>query len=134
MKYSRKHIVFLVNCAKEAGLSFPPESEGKTYAWLQRHYNGIGAEWMPRVARRLATWLFRKMEPAALYHDVEFLCKNKSYWKFTKANIRLFYNGIKLGCFFSAFFLAAVCQMFGWSAWIEGKESMAYYYFYCEGL
>jgi hypothetical protein len=129
---SLKHIKKLYFIAKEKNLSLPSEFESKSFNWLRKQYNGIGAEWMPQWIRNFVTKLFAPMEPAALIHDIDFLNKNKSYWNFTKANLRLLYNGIKIHHFCSGLALTVLCQMFGWTAWKEGKETMAYCY-YLEG-
>jgi hypothetical protein len=129
---SLKHIKKLYSIAKEKHLSLPFGFEEKSFNWLRKHYNGIGAEWMPQWIRNFVTKLFAPMEPAALIHDIDFLNKNKSYWNFTKANLRLFYNGFKSGYICSGFFLAIICQCLGWSAWKDGKECIAFCY-YLEG-
>ena len=132
MSCSLKHIKYLYSFAVQRGFSFPPESEGKDFPWMRSQYNGIGAEWMPRFLRKLITKLFSRMEAAALFHDIDFLNPNKKYYNFIKANVRLAYNGIKSGCPFSALLLAVICQLFGWSAWKDGKETMAWYYYFQE--
>jgi hypothetical protein len=130
MNCSRKHILYLIHYAKENNFSFPNGFLKKTAQWHQRHYNGIGAEWMPSRLRKNVTKALRHMEPHALLHDFEFLQNNKSYWNFTKANFRLWVNGIKSRHIWSGFVLFVICQLFAWSAWKEGKETMAYYYYY----
>lgn len=132
MVCSLKHIKRLCSEAHKKGFSFPEGFEEKSYTWLRKQYNGIGAEWMPIWMRKIVTKLFSPMEAAALIHDVEYLNLNKSYWHFIKANFRLFYNGIKSDCFWSGFLLAFICQFFGWSAWKEGKETMAWHYHFKE--
>lgn len=127
---SRKHIIYLCQYAEKNNFSFPPGFKNKTMQWLQRHYNGIGAEWMCPRLRSFTTKLLRHMEAHSLLHDFEYLNKNKSFWNFTKANFRLFYNGIKSRHFWSGLALALICQLFGWSAWKEGKETMAYFHYY----
>lgn len=130
--YSLDHIKKLCDHAKEKGFSFPAEFKGRSLQWMRRHYNGVGAEWLPRFVRKLTTFLLSPLEPAALLHDIEFLAKKKTYWKFTKANLRLFWNSAKDGHFFLGVGAAVVCQCFGWSAWRDGKESMIYCYYYEE--
>jgi hypothetical protein len=126
---SLNHIKYLCEYAHKNNFSFPENAKGKSFHWLQKHYNGIGAEWMSPRIRKLATICLRHMEAESMYHDVEFLQKNKSFWNFTKANLRLFYNGIKARHFFSGLTMAIICEFFGWSAWKEGKETMAYCYY-----
>lgn len=130
---TRKHIIYLCEYAKKNNFSFPKCFEGRTYSWLQRHYNGIGAEWMSPKLRNIVTKLLRHMEAEALIHDIEYLLESKSYWRFTVANFRLFYNGVKARHFFSGLMLAIICQLFGWSAWVEGKEMLSYYYYLKRG-
>jgi hypothetical protein len=127
-----KHIKYLCQYIEENRFSLPAGFREKSVPYLARHYNGIGAEWMPAKLRKFVTALLRHMEPAALVHDVDYLSNNKSYLNFTKANLRLFYNGIKSRYFFSGFALSLICQIFGWTAWKEGKETMAYYYHFKE--
>jgi hypothetical protein len=67
-----------------------------------------------------------------MLHDIEYLNPNKSYWNFTKANFRLCYNAFKARHPISGITFAVICQLFGWSAWKEGKETMAFYYYYKE--
>lgn len=133
MNCSRKHILYLLRYARENNFSLPAGFWDKTPQWHQRHFNGIGAEWMCKKARKLATKLLRHMEPHAVVHDFEYLQKNKSFWNFTKANFRLFINGIKSRHPWSGLTLAVICQLCGWPAWKEGKETLAYYYYYKEG-
>ena len=129
---SLKHIKRLCQYAKEHGYSFPVGWEDKTFQWMRRQYNGIGAEWMPAWLRNCVTKCFSYMEAAALIHDIEYLSENKSFWNFTKANLRLAYNGFKSHCPISGIILAAICQCFGWTAWKEGKETMAWHYYFKE--
>ena len=70
------------------------------------------------------------MEAEALIHDIEYLSENKSYLLFTIANFRLFFNGMKARHFVSGLTLAIICQIFGFSAWKDGKETIAFYYYY----
>jgi hypothetical protein len=129
---SLKHIKFLRNYAVVNKFLLPKGFENKSPQWLRKQYNGIGAEWMPKSVRKLTTKAWRHMEAIALPHDIEFLSKNKSFWNFTKANLRLLYNSFLVKYFFSGLILFFCCQLFGWSAWKEGKETMAYYYYFKE--
>ncbi len=126
--YSLEHVTKLCDVAKTRNFSFPKGFEQKSIPWLRCQYNGIGAEWMPSCVRKFVTRCFSWMEPAALIHDIEFMTAPKTYWNFTKANFRLAYNGLKSGCVFSGLSAAVICQLFGWSAWKEGKEAMSLYY------
>lgn len=130
--YSLRHIQRLLKVVKTKDLSLPDMWEGKSPQWLKRHYNGIGAEWMPRYVRRFITRALQKLEPVALIHDIEFLEEQKSYWNFTVANLRFWYNAAKLKRFFIGGACAVLCQIFGYRAYLDGKESMAYCNFYAE--
>jgi hypothetical protein len=127
-----KHIRNLKKYILEKNFSLPEGFLSKSNLELRDAYNGIGAEWMPSLLRRLITKLFGYMEPAALVHDIDFLNPVKSFKNFTIANLRLIYNSAKCKHLFSGLVAGIICQFFGWSAWIEGKETMAWYYYYQE--
>lgn len=129
MDYSLKHIKKLYCFAVEKNFSFPDGTKDKPLKWFQRNYNGIGAEWMPRLVRKLCTFLLSPLEPAAMLHDVGFLNKNKSFWNFTKENLRFVVNAAKIGCVLQGCLFGVICEVFGWGAWKEGKETMAYCYY-----
>ena len=130
---SLKHIQYLRRFAIENHFSLPDGFMQKPIRWVWRQYNGIGAEWLPMRVRKFLTRFLRHMEAASMVHDVEYLSENKSFWRFTVANMRLIWNGIKSRHPLSGLVLGTVCQLFGWSAWIEGKETMAYHYYFSEG-
>lgn len=132
MNYSLRHIKRILRDIKDSKLSVPAGFWEHSPQWVRRHYNGIGADWMPRFVRAWATKILDKLEAPSLVHDIEYLDTDKTYWKFTKANFRLWRNAIKKKRFFIGGFCALLCQLFGWSAYRDGKESMAYYYFYRE--
>ena len=110
------------------GLSIPSGFEGATDEELQRVYNGIGPEaWCP-LFRSAATWLLRFFDAVALIHDYEYSLKEKSYARFTMANIRFAWNafrsavlqipgqqGAKVAC--CGFLLALLCQIFGYTGY-----------------
>lgn len=129
---SLKHINYLRQCVKQYNFSTPEMYRIKTPQWLRRHYNGIGAEWMPAWVRKKITNFVKYLEPVALVHDVDFLNPDKSFLNFTIANARSFYNACKSGHVFQGAVFALACQCFGWSAWKEGKENMMWYYYYKE--
>jgi hypothetical protein len=120
--YTVEHIEKLIQFAKDHDLSFPEGFEEYSIDWLCAQYNGIGAEWMPLFVRKFLTKYFSPLEPASFLHDIEFLSDDKSFWKFTVANFRLLINGIKSGQVKSSILCAFACQLFGWSAWKNGKE------------
>jgi hypothetical protein len=126
---SKKHILYLCQYARANKFSVPAGFWDKSPAWLRRHYNGIGAEWMPPKVRNIVTAAFRHMEPETMVHDIDFIILPKSFWNFTKANLRLAFNAFKARHTLYGIALAVICQLFGWSAWKDGKESMAFYYY-----
>lgn len=123
------HIEYLKNYAIEKGFWLPDGFEDTPLEVLAGIYNGIGAEWLPVYARKFLTKFLFYMEPESLPHDFEFIQKNKSYWKFTLANFRAFVNAAKDRHPLSGLVFAIVCQTLGWSAWKEGKETMAWHYY-----
>lgn len=127
-----KHIKRLCQFAKDHNFSFPADGENKSCQYLRRQYNGIGAEWMPAFLRNLLIKLLAPMEAVALVQDIDFLSDNKSYWNFTKSNCRLVYNAFKSRYLFYGLLLGLLYQCFGWSAWREGKETMAWHYYFKE--
>ena len=132
MDYSLRHIKKLLKIIKAKKMSVPKDFFCKTPQWIRRHYNGIGAEWMPSICRKFITKALGELEPVALVHDIDFLTSQKSYWRFTTANLRFWLNASKVNRFFLGGACAALCQFFGWSAFRDGKESMAYFYYYTE--
>lgn len=92
---------------------------------LHRVYNGIGPDRFPAWLRRPLTRLFRWFEAAAFGHDWDYTYLKKTYWNFTKANFRVFWNGAKTGFRFGgikiglklsarSLGLAILCQIGGW--------------------
>ena len=130
--YSKKHIKKLLRIVHCKKLLVPAGFASKSHNWVRKQYNGIGAEWMPQWIRALMTKMFALFEPAALVHDCEFAYKEKSYYRFTIANLRLAANGAKLGHPFAGAACALLCQILGRSAYYDGKESMSYCNFYKE--
>jgi hypothetical protein len=126
---SKNSITQLLALIKVKNYSVPEGFDEASVSYLEVIYNGIGAEWMnPKVRNMLAKFL-KCLEPDALIHDFEFSGSNKSYFAFTKANLRLAYNAFKGGHALAGTAAAILCQVFGWSAWMDGKETMAYYYY-----
>jgi hypothetical protein len=130
--YSKKHIKKLLTIVHEKKFLVPAGFASRSHNWVRKQYNGVGAEWMPRFIRGFMTWVFEKIEAAALVHDCEFGFKEKSYYRFTIANLRLAANGAKQGHPFLGGVCALLCQIFGWSAYRDGKESMSYCNYYKE--
>ena len=91
------------------------------YATLAKVCNGIGAEWMPKWARRITTFCMRKIESCACVHDWDYEFLPTSYWNFSVANLRLFYNSCKKCEFRIGFFSFIICQVAGWKAFKDGK-------------
>lgn len=133
MSCELKHIKKLLKHAKERKFSFPDGFKELSIKYIAERYNGIGAEWMPPRLRKLLTQWLSMLEAEAMIHDIEYLSEDKSYWRFTVANARLAYNSWKDRDFLHGSLAAIVCQLFGWPAWKEGRETMSYYYHFKEG-
>lgn len=120
------YIKYLRQMAIALKFSFPKNFKSYSSKRLVRLYNGVGAEWMPEWLRKVMTWLVRllcdKAEAAVLIHDFEFTREAKSYYKFTKANLRLAYNCFRSRRLLVGICAAVICQLFGWSAYKSGKE------------
>lgn len=130
--YSKKHIKKLLRIASQKKLLLPAGFTNRSHNWVQKQYNGAGAEWMPKFVRRWMTLLLQKMEAAVLVHDCEYSFVKKSYYQFTIANLRLAANGAKCGHPIAGAVCAVLCQLFGWAAYRDGKESMSYCNYYKE--
>lgn len=117
------HILTLKQAAVWMKLSLPEGFAECSLLRLFGCYNGVGAQWMPHRMRRLLTEWFSFLAAASLIHDYEFTCLPKSYWNFTKANLRLAYNAAKSGKLLTGSAAAVICQLFGWSAYKPGKVS-----------
>lgn len=122
------YIKYLRQTAIVLKFSFPKNFKSYSSKRLIRLYNGVGAAWMPSVIRNIITWLCRllcdKAEAAVLIHDFEFTREAKSYYKFTKANLRLAYNCFRSKRLLVGICAAIICQLFGWSAYKSGKEML----------
>jgi hypothetical protein len=127
-RYSMGHIRILRDEIRTCRLSVPEGFSEASDEDLVRAYNGIGPDaWCP-ILRRLVTWLLAFFEAVALIHDYEFGCPEKSYARFTAANLRFAYNAIRraiirtpgryalkvAGC---GLLLALLCQIFGYSGY-----------------
>lgn len=130
--YSKKHIKSLLRVVVQKKFLVPAGFASRSNNWVRKQYNGVGAEWMPKFVRNFMTVLLKKMEAAALVHDCEFSFVEKSYYRFTIANLRLAANGAKSGHAFAGAVCAVLCQIFGWPAYRDGKESMSYCNYYKE--
>ena len=127
-----EQIEYLKQQAIEFGFSLPDNFTEAETVELLCAYNGIGAEWMPKWTRKILTKVLKHLEPVALVHDLEFSGTDKSYLAFTKANLRAVYNAGKSGYLLSGILFAMFCQLFGMSAWKDGKVNMCYYYYLTE--
>lgn len=117
-----EYIRYLRQTAIALKFSFPPNFKRYSSARLLRCYNGVGAEWMPKLIVKFLTWFCDRLAAPSLLHDFEFVHGKKSYWRFTVANLRLAYNCAKNRRFFVGVAAAIICQVFGWSAYKYGKE------------
>lgn len=125
------YIRSLLKKIADAGLSVPDGFTDSSIEMLRGCYNGVGpAQWSHRF-RKIVTWLLDWFEPEALIHDWEFTYAAKNYMAFTKANLRLLFNGVKYALFTyryisisgvikqscKAALLAILCQLFGWQGY-----------------
>lgn len=90
--------------------------------------NGVGPGHWPRWTRWILSVLLRPLDASSAPHDWEYSLPNKSYWHFTRANLRLAVNCtrealydvrpivIPLGIIAALF-----CQIFGWRAYLNGR-------------
>lgn len=120
-----EYIKYLRQKAVALKFSFPPNFKRYNSKRLLRCYNGIGAAWMPKWFRDFVTYIFYRLEAAALLHDFEYTRKKKSYWRFTVANVRLAYNSARSRRLLLGIAAMVVCQLFGWSAYKAGKELLS---------
>ena len=95
---------------------------------LQAACNGVGPEYWPRWARICISVLLRPLDASSGPHDWEYSLPDKSYWRFTRANLRLAVNCGKEALYdvrplvVPLGVLAAVlCQLFGYRAYLEGR-------------
>ena len=117
-----EHIRYLRKSARALKFSFPENFKRCSSKRLSAYYNGVGAGWMPDWMRKTLTFMCRRLEAPALIHDFEFVCGKKSFMNFTSANLRLAYNAAKSRRPFTGIISALICQIFGWSAYKNGKE------------
>ena len=118
-----EYIRYLRQTAIALKFSFPPGFKRYNSDRLLNLYNGVGADWMPKFARRFLSWAFPFLEAPALLHDYEFTHgKKKSYWRFSVANVRLAYNCARNRQLLIGIAAAVICQIFGWSAYRNGSE------------
>ena len=120
-----EHIKYIRQKAIALKFSFPPTFKRYSSKRLVKLYNGIGAEWMPKWFRGFVTYIFYRLEAAALLHDFEFTRKKKSYWRFTVANLRLAYNAARSRRPLLGLGAMVICQIFGWYAYKNGKELLS---------
>lgn len=117
-----EYIRYLRQTAVALDFSFPPNFKRYNSKRLLKCYNGIGADWMPKWAVSFLTYVCDRLEAPALLHDFEYTHGKKSYWRFTVANVRLAYNSAKSRRLLTGILAMLICQVFGWSAYKNGKE------------
>lgn len=78
--------------------------------------------------RNLITALLRLFQAAAFVHDWEFSLPEKTFGRFTMANLRLAQNVAREAIYdcrpfmiFAGIPIAALCELFGWNAFKTGK-------------
>lgn len=116
------YIKYLRAEAVAKGFSFPAKFKKTNSGKMAKLYNGIGAEWMPKLLVRIITYICDRLEAPALVHDFEYSMKPKTYWRFTVANVRFAYNSAKCRRPVLGIAGAVICQLFGWWAFKNGKE------------
>lgn len=115
-----EHIRALRAYAVDKKFSFPPGFKRFSCLRLRKAYNGIGAEWMPKILRRMLTWFLTDLEAAALLHDFEFIYAPKTAWNFIVANVRFVYNAARSRHPLSGLAAGILLMLFGYRAWKEG--------------
>lgn len=94
---------------------------------LERIYNGIGPQWLPRWLRRAVTRGLSRYEPAAIIHDWDFaMGYDRSRKAFNAANTRFHANceaiDRDLGITSNLDEIAAFAvRRGGWDAWEQAK-------------
>ena len=117
-----EYIKYLRQEAVAKKFSLPPGFKKISSIRLDRIYNGIGAEWMPKFLRNIITYICDRLEAPALVHDYEYSIGKKSFWQFTVANLRFAYNSAKCRRPLLGISGAILCELFGWGAYKNGKE------------
>lgn len=118
-----EYVRYLRQTAVALKFSFPSNFKKYNSKRLIKCYNGIGAEWMPKAMRDFVTDVFFSLQAPALIHDFEYTHGKKSYWNFTVANVRFAYNAARCHRLLLGVSVATLCQLFGWYAYKNGKES-----------
>ena len=96
---------------------------------LAAAFNGVGPDrWCP-VFRATVSWLLKPFFTAALPHDWEYSLPETTFMAFTAANWRFAVNSClealderRLSMVFMGLALAALCQLFGWSGYLQGRD------------
>lgn len=127
--FSIEHVNDLYNIVLQKKLSIPAEFEKEKISILRQCYNGIGPDRWSSQFRAFTTSLLEFFEAEAMIHDYEYSLPKKSYWRFSKANLRFAFNGVVLAIkthkislktlklIVLGFILALLCQMFGYSGY-----------------
>jgi len=121
--YTIDHIRELLAVVDLRHMSYPEGFAETSMEELQRVYNGVGPEsWNPTF-RGWMTKLLNWLEAPALIHDYEYSFAERTYWAFTKANLRLVGNSWRDGRFKIGLAAGVLCQLGGWRAYKVGGES-----------
>ena len=114
-------------CARFGALA-PASFWNASEAELDAACNGVGVDRWPCWLRAALSVLLRPLDASSGPHDWEYSLPDKSYWRFTRANIRLAVNSCKEALYDVrpvviplGVFAAVLCQMFGWRAYLTGK-------------
>ncbi len=97
-----------------SAMSVPRDFFRTPVADLQKCCNGVGPARWHRITRRIFSGLLHFLNEAAVIHDWEFTYQPKTYFHFTKANLRLVFNAAMRGHPVSGLAAGVLCQLFGW--------------------
>lgn len=125
----------LRNEALERGLLNAERLADFTLPDLSQICNGIGPDFFADELRKFIDDLHPTLRPAAMVHDLDFYLGKGTWEDFTAANDRLAVNGIICANERYKFYdprrylvqrsarrFAALCQMFGWKAYLAAIE------------
>ena len=115
--YTLKQVAALRGEVREHHFSVPRGFERCSTRRLREYYNGVGAEsWSPYF-RKFVSYLLGFLNAPALVHDYEFSRRKKSFWLFSKANLRLVYNCAWEWHLLLGLVAGLLCEIFGYGAY-----------------
>lgn len=127
-RYSVEYVESLRRHCARIGVTAPESFWLAAPGRLAEAFNGVGPDrWCP-VFRSAVSWLLKPFFTAALPHDWEYSRPEKNYRAFTLANLRFAWNSClealderRPSMAAMGLALAALCQVFGWSAYRGGR-------------